>query len=102
MFRIKINRGGMKLEEGNMTCKYKLQDVRLEKIKSPIVLNLDGVEMEYKNGRVLANAVFGERYFIESITAENNKIILEAVENNKYGKVYWTDKKVSMFDGTEE
>lgn len=102
MFRIKINRGGMKLEEGNMTCKYKLQDVRLEKIKSPIVLNLDGVEMEYKNGRVLANTVFGERYFIESITAKNNKIILEAVENNKYGKVYWTDKKVSMFDGTEE
>ena len=42
----------MKLEEGNMTCKYKLRDVGLEKIKSPIVLNLDGVEMEYKNGRV--------------------------------------------------
>lgn len=90
------------MEEKDMTGKYKLPDMRLEKVKSPIVLRVDGVEREYENGTVAANADFSEMYLFESITAESHKIVVEVVKNNKYGKVYWTDKQVSMFDGTEE
>ncbi|MCI9357579.1 MAG: hypothetical protein HFH59_08570 [Lachnospiraceae bacterium] len=85
-----------------MTGKCKLPDIRLDKIKTPVVLKVGGAEIEYENGAAVANAGFDKMYLFESITVEGNRIIAEVVENNRYGKVYWTDRQVSMFDGDEE
>lgn len=85
-----------------MTGKYKLPDISLDKIKSPIVLKIDGTEIEYENGTAVANACFSKMYLFGNITVEGNRMIAEVVENDRYGKVYWTDRQVSMFDGDEE
>lgn len=81
-----------------MQMAYKLdQTVRL--IKSPVRLKTEDSQISYDSGNALAEATFEKRYSIDSITAENNQIVICVSENTDRGTAGWTDKKVSLFDG---
>lgn len=81
-----------------MQMAYKLdQTVRL--IKSPVLLKTEDSQIPYDSGNALAEASFEKRYAIDSITAENNRIVICVSENTDRGTADWTDKKVSLFDG---
>ncbi len=81
-----------------MQMAYKLdQTVRL--IKSPVLLKTEDSQIPYDSGNTLAAASFEKRYAIDSITAENNRIVICVSENTDRGTAGRTDKKVSLFDG---
>lgn len=80
-----------------MQMAYKLdQTVRL--IKSPVLLKTEDSQISYDSGNILAAASFEKRYSIDSISAENNQIVICVSENT--GKAAGrTDGNVSLFDG---
>lgn len=81
-----------------MNITYRLdQTVRL--IQSPVLLKTGETESSYENGAAIAAASFEKRYAIDSITAENNRIVICVSENTDRGTAGRTDKKVSLFDG---
>lgn len=59
---------------------YKLNP-ELRKIQSPVVLVLpDGSETDYPNGRALTEITFTTRYFVQHITARDNKVVISLQE----------------------
>lgn len=85
-------------KETFMNITYKLdQTVRL--IQSPVLLRTGETETSYENGKAVAAASFEKRYAIDSITAENNRIVICVTENTDKGTTDWTDREVSLFDG---
>ena len=58
---------------------YKLNPA-LRKIQSPITLVIDGAETAYPNGAVLTEQIFEKRYTVESMTARDDRIVIELKE----------------------
>lgn len=54
----------------------------VSKIKSPIVLVIEGSEQFFESGAELAAHNFSRRYSITSLYAKDNKIVIEAIETN--------------------
>ena len=55
---------------------YKLDPV-IEKIKSPVVLNFGDEKKEYESGAAACDAVFEERYVIDTIRPAGEAIEVE-------------------------
>ena len=66
--------------------KYKLS-YEVKKIKSRVLLKFEGKEAEYKSGTKLADVEFDKYYLIDSITAENDMVVLMLVENTKINDI---------------
>ena len=79
---------------------YKLNP-ELKIIQSPLVLLIDGEKTEYENGNALTEQIFEKNYLIDSITAKENRIVIELKENASVNVIpdSWTNKAdaVSFF-----
>lgn len=77
--------------------KYKLS-YEVNKIKSRVLVKFDSNEAEYKSGAELADVEFDKYYLIDSITAENDTVVLTLVENTKINDINWCGEgKISFF-----
>ena len=77
---------------------YKLNP-ELKKICAPIIVRFtDGTApMTFPNGEALTAATFSKKYLIDSISTENNSIVLTLRENDTENTVNWTDEKAVSF-----
>jgi len=77
--------------------KYKLS-YEVKKIKSRILVKYDGNEAEYDSGAELVDVEFDKYYLIDSITAENDMVVLTLIENTKINDTNWSnDSNISFF-----
>lgn len=77
--------------------KYKLS-YEVKKIKSRVLVKFDGNEAEYESGIELADVEFDKYYLIDSITAENDTVVLTLVENTKINDISWCgEEQISFF-----
>ena len=51
-------------------------DPEVKKIKSPIILCVDGKETAYANGQALSKCSFEKRFAIRSVTARDNQVVI--------------------------
>ncbi len=75
---------------------YRVEQV-VRKIKSPVVVKIGDNTISYQNGESLAEASFDEPVKIESITAQNDKIIIQLTKNDSLNDTNWSDKDNSYF-----
>ena len=65
------------------------------------MLLIDGEKTEYENGNALTEQIFEKNYLIDSITAKENRIVIELKENASVNVIpdSWTNKAdaVSFF-----
>lgn len=61
---------------------YKLEGF-VKKLNSPVIVSIDGIEQEYESGTVLAIQEFTKRYEIRSLSARDDKFVLELAEEIK-------------------
>lgn len=70
----------------------------VKKIKSRILVKFEGNEAEYESGAELADVEFDKYYLIDSITAENDMVVLTLVENTKINDISWNNNDdISFF-----
>ena len=69
----------------------------VRKIKSPVIVKNGTDIIQYSNGEDLANAEFSERMSIIKISAENSKVIIELVKNNRVNDVNWIGEEQADF-----
>ena len=74
-------------------------DEPIYKITSPIVLRFEGKEQEFDDPQEAHKAEFDKRVIVDTIEAENGKIVFNPVENTHYLDASWSDKPVNVFDG---
>ena len=86
--------GGEKQLVRDMTYKVE-QWVR--KIKSPVTVKIGETAISYPNGEELADDSFSEPLVIDSVLAENSKIIIKLVKNSKTNDVNWVGEEQSFF-----
>lgn len=94
--RIACNRRA--LEDLFMNLTYRL-DPGLLVIQSPVILKTEDSETGYENGAAVVEAIFEKRYTIDSITAEDDKVVICVSENTGTKEADWTERNVSLFDG---
>ena len=69
----------------------------VRKIKSPVIVKIGTDTIQYSNGEDLANAEFSEQLSIINISAEDNKVIIELVKNDKVNDVNWIGEEQADF-----
>lgn len=75
---------------------YKIEQF-VRKITSPVIVKTDKDSVLYSNGEDLANAEFSEKMSISKISAEDNKVIVELVKNDKVNDVNWIGEEQAYF-----
>jgi len=78
---------------------YKLNSV-VEKIVSPILLHFgDGSKPDrlFESGAQLAEEVFDKNYLVESVSAQNDQIILTVMENKSINITNWVGEETVSF-----
>ena len=71
----------------------------LHKFTSPVVINFEGEDAEYANGKIAGEVTFDKQVIVVSVKASDNKIIVNVVENTNWQNADWMDRDVSLFDG---
>lgn len=63
----------------------------VEKIKSPIILQIPGEKrtLRFTDGPELASALFETNYLIESLTAQDDAVLLVIRRNDKVNDTSW-------------
>ena len=75
---------------------YKLPPA-LGKILSPVVLVFpDGTRRDYKDGKAAAEAIFDQKYSIDSLKAFDN-IILIQLKKQVSPKIRWVEEEAESF-----
>ena len=69
----------------------------VRKIKSPVTVRIGEKSISFSNGEELADASFGEPLVIDSVLAEDSKIIIKLVKNSKTNDVNWVGEEQSFF-----
>ena len=69
----------------------------VRKIKSPVTVRIDEKSISFLNGEALADAAFCEPLVIESVSAEDSKIIIKLMKNSKTNDVNWIGEEQSFF-----
>lgn len=76
---------------------YKLNQI-VEKINAPIILKTDSNEQLFEDGTALANAEFDKYYVIESISVNDDRIVVVVKENKLLNDTTWCgEEQVSFF-----
>ena len=76
---------------------YKLNS-EIEKVKSPVRLIFpDGTMIDYDDGKSALSAEYDMPYCIQSITAEQNMIVMTLKENDMINDTSWSKLEVSFF-----
>ena len=75
---------------------YKLSPA-IEKILSPVILVFpDGTRREYQNGKAAAEAIFDQKYSIDSLKAFDN-IILIQLKKQVSPNIRWVGEEAESF-----
>ena len=75
---------------------YKInQSVR--KIKCPVICITDDKRLEFDNGIDAAEYTFDKYYIVDFVTAENDRIIIQLVENKDVNNISWTEEEAGSF-----
>lgn len=69
----------------------------VRKIKSSVTVNIGETAISYPNGEELADDSFSEPLVIDSVLAENSKIIIKLVKNSKTNDVNWGGEEQAGF-----
>ena len=69
----------------------------MAKIKSPVVAVFEDKQMEFADGKALADTYFSKLFRIESLTAKGNKIIVRLVENDQINDINWVGEEQADF-----
>lgn len=69
----------------------------VRKIKSPVTVKIGETAISYPNGEELADDSFSEPLVIDSVLAEDSKIIIKLVKNSKTNDVNWVGEEQSFF-----
>lgn len=69
----------------------------VRKIKSPVIVKIGENCLQYSDGMSLADAEFSEQMSIINISAEDNKVIIELVKNNRVNDVNWIGEEQADF-----
>ena len=69
----------------------------VRKIKSPVTVRIGENSISFPNGEALADAAFGEPLVIDSVLAEDSRIIIKLVKNSKTNDVNWVGEEQSFF-----
>ncbi len=88
--------------------KYSVNMISIDNITSPVILLIDGIEHEYKDGREVAADKFEKPYLVRSVCAQDGKIVIETGEKKLNDvKDPWGQENVekrgeepNVFDGT--
>jgi hypothetical protein len=78
---------------------YKLNSI-VRKFLSPVLVHFgdnSSPDRYFKNGTQLAEEVFEKNYLIESISAQNDQIILTVVENKSVNTTNWAGGETVSF-----
>lgn len=67
------------------------------KIESPVVAVIEGKQMEFADGKALAETAFSKLFRIESLTARGDKVYLKLVENDRLNDTNWTGEEQAGF-----
>ena len=67
------------------------------KIKSPVVAVIEDKQIEYSDGKALAETSFSKLFCIESLTARGSKVFVKLVENNRLNDTNWTGEEQAEF-----
>ena len=77
--------------------RYKLFS-EFNKIISPVRIVLDnGAMMDYSDGEAVLDAEFDKPYCIESISADQDMIVITLKENDMINDTSWSKSDVSFF-----
>ena len=69
----------------------------VRKIKSPVTVRIGENAISYPNGENLADDSFSEPLVIDSVLAEDSKIIIKLVKNSNINDVNWVGEEQSFF-----
>ena len=69
----------------------------VRKIKSPVTVKIGDKSILFPDGERLAEASFDEPLLIGSLTAEDNRIIIQLVKNDKLNDVNWIGEEQASF-----
>ena len=72
-------------------------DQFVAKIESPVVAVIDDKQMEFADGKALAETSFSKLFRIESLTAKGNKVYAKLVENDRLNDMNWTGEEQADF-----
>ena len=75
---------------------YKIEQF-VKKIKSAVTVRIGDNSIDFPDGEILAEAAFGEPMRIESIIADDNRIIIQLAKNELINDTNWSDDKKSFF-----
>ena len=67
------------------------------KIESPVIAVIEDKQMEFADGKALADTSFSKLFRIESLTARGNKVFVKLVENNRLNDTNWTGEEQAEF-----
>ena len=67
------------------------------KIESPIVAVIEDKQMEFADGRALADTSFSKLFRVESMTARGDKVFVKLVENDRLNDTNWTGEEQADF-----
>lgn len=75
---------------------YKLNP-QLKLIKGPVILVVEGEEMNYSCGEELTILTFDKNYIIESIRARDGSVIVTLKENDRTFNINWIGEEEVSF-----
>ena len=77
--------------------KYKLNPA-IGKITSPVILSIGDEKIEYPSGQSAVDSEFDKNYLVDSLFAQDNKIIVILKENKNINNTSWVgEEQVSFF-----
>ena len=69
----------------------------VRKIALPIIAEYEDYQNEYSSGNELADSIQDKPYVIESISAENDRIIIKLKQNQNINDTSWSETDQSYF-----
>lgn len=69
----------------------------VRKITSPVVAKIGDNSIVFHNGEGLASSSFCEPLMIDSIYAENDRIIIELMKNDQVNDTNWVGEEQTFF-----
>lgn len=77
--------------------RYKLNS-EIGKVSSPVrMIFPDGIMIDYDDGKSALSAEYDSPYCIQSISAEQNIIVVKLKENDMINDTSWSKSEVSFF-----
>ncbi|ADU24291.1 hypothetical protein Rumal_3867 (plasmid) [Ruminococcus albus 7 = DSM 20455] len=67
------------------------------KIESPVVAVIEDKQMEFADGKALAETTFSKLFCIESLAARGSKVFVKLVENDRLNDMNWTGEEQADF-----